>query len=63
MSQLPPATIIPAVTTAQMQAVERRMVDEFQIPLDATLDRVGLKRNFDLLSQLDNEVWAVCKGF
>lgn len=29
----------------------------------ATLDRVGLKRNFDLLSQLDNEVWAVCKGF
>jgi hypothetical protein len=29
----------------------------------ATLDKVGLKRTFDLLSQLDNEVWAVCKGF
>ena len=29
----------------------------------ATLDRVGLKRNFDLLSQLDGEVWSVCKGF
>jgi hypothetical protein len=30
---------------------------------DATLKRVGLKRNFDLLSQLDSEVWEVCKGF
>lgn len=29
----------------------------------ATLDKVGLKRTFDLLSQLDNEVWAACKGF
>jgi hypothetical protein len=29
----------------------------------ATLDRVGLKRNFDLLSRLDSEVWEVCKGF
>ena len=29
----------------------------------ATLDRVGLKRTFDLLSQLDNEVWSACKGF
>jgi hypothetical protein len=29
----------------------------------ATLDKVGLKRTFDLLSQLDNEVWTVCKGF
>jgi hypothetical protein len=29
----------------------------------ATLDRVGLKRNFELLSQLDSEVWDVCKGF
>ncbi len=29
----------------------------------ATLDRVGLKRNFELLSQLDSEVWEVCKGF
>ncbi|MBX3711532.1 MAG: DUF4124 domain-containing protein [Lysobacter sp.] len=29
----------------------------------ATLDRVGLKRNYDLLSQLDREVWEVCKGF
>lgn len=28
-----------------------------------TLDRVGLKRNFELLSQLDSEVWEVCKGF
>lgn len=27
-----------------------------------TLDRVGLKRNFDLLSRLDSEVWEVCKG-
>lgn len=29
----------------------------------ATLDRVGLKRNFDLISRLDSEVWEVCKGF
>lgn len=29
----------------------------------ATLKRVGLKRTFDLLSQLDSEVWDVCKGF
>ncbi len=29
----------------------------------ATLDRVGLKRNFDLLSRLDGDVWSVCKGF
>ncbi|NOT89808.1 MAG: DUF4124 domain-containing protein [Lysobacter sp.] len=29
----------------------------------AMLDRVGLKRNFELLSQLDSEVWEVCKGF
>jgi hypothetical protein len=29
----------------------------------ATLDRVGLKRTYDLLSQLDREVWEVCKGF
>ncbi|MFZ5636973.1 MAG: hypothetical protein ACOY82_10375 [Pseudomonadota bacterium] len=29
----------------------------------ATLDKVGLKRTFDLLSRLDNEVWAACKGF
>lgn len=28
-----------------------------------TLKRVGLKRNFDLLSQLDSEVWEACKGF
>ncbi len=30
---------------------------------EATLKRVGLKRTFDLLSQLDSEVWEVCKGF
>ena len=30
---------------------------------EATLKRVGLKRNFELLSQLDSEVWDVCKGF
>ncbi len=30
---------------------------------ESTLKRVGLKRNFDLLSQLDSEVWEVCKGF
>ena len=30
---------------------------------EATLKRVGLKRTFDLLSQLDSEVWDVCKGF
>lgn len=30
---------------------------------EATLKRVGLKRNFDLLSRLDSEVWEVCKGF
>ena len=30
---------------------------------EATLKRVGLKRNFDLLSRLDSEVWDVCKGF
>jgi len=30
---------------------------------EATLKRVGLKRNFDLLSSLDSEVWEVCKGF
>jgi Domain of unknown function (DUF4124) len=30
---------------------------------EATLKRVGLKRDFDLLSQLDSEVWEVCKGF
>ena len=29
----------------------------------ATLDRVSLKRTYDLLSQLDREVWEVCKGF
>ncbi|MCC7247465.1 MAG: DUF4124 domain-containing protein [Lysobacter sp.] len=29
----------------------------------ATLDRVGFKRDFALLSRLDNEVWDVCKGF
>lgn len=29
---------------------------------EATLKRVGLKRNFDLLSRLDSEVWEVCKG-
>lgn len=29
----------------------------------ATLDRVGLKRTFDLLSRLDGEVWDACKGF
>lgn len=28
----------------------------------ATLDRVGFKRDFALLSRLDNEVWDVCKG-
>lgn len=27
-----------------------------------TLDRVGLKRDFDLLSRLDSEVWDACKG-
>jgi Domain of unknown function (DUF4124) len=30
---------------------------------ETTLKRVGLKRNFDLLSRLDSEVWDVCKGF
>lgn len=30
---------------------------------DATLKRVGLKRTFDMLSQLDGEVWDACKGF
>lgn len=30
---------------------------------EATLKRVGLKRNFDLMSRLDSEVWEVCKGF
>ena len=30
---------------------------------ETTLKRVGLKRNFDLLSRLDSEVWEVCKGF
>jgi Domain of unknown function (DUF4124) len=30
---------------------------------ESTLKRVGLKRNFDLLSQLDSEVWEACKGF
>ncbi len=30
---------------------------------ESTLKRVGLKRTFDLLSQLDTEVWEVCKGF
>lgn len=30
---------------------------------EATLKRVGLKRNFDLLSRLDSEVWERCKGF
>jgi hypothetical protein len=30
---------------------------------EATLKRVGLKRNFDLLSRLDSEVWELCKGF
>ncbi len=30
---------------------------------EATLKRVGLKRNFDLMSRLDSEVWDVCKGF
>lgn len=29
---------------------------------EATLKRVGLKRTYDLLSQLDSEVWDVCKG-
>jgi hypothetical protein len=29
----------------------------------AMLDRVGLKRTYDLLSQLDRDVWEVCKGF
>lgn len=29
----------------------------------STLDRVGFKRDFALLSRLDNEVWDVCKGF
>lgn len=28
-----------------------------------TLDRVGFKRDFALLSRLDNDVWNVCKGF
>lgn len=28
-----------------------------------TLERVGFKRDFALLSRLDNEVWKVCKGF
>lgn len=30
---------------------------------EATLKRAGLKRNFDLMSRLDSEVWEVCKGF
>jgi len=30
---------------------------------DTTLKRVGLKRDFDLLSRLDGEVWDACKGF
>jgi hypothetical protein len=29
---------------------------------EATLKRVGLKRDFDLLSRLDSAVWDVCKG-
>jgi Domain of unknown function (DUF4124) len=29
---------------------------------EKTLEDVGLKRNFDLLSRLDRGVWAVCKG-
>lgn len=29
---------------------------------EATLKRVGLKRDFDLLSRLDGEVWDACKG-
>lgn len=28
---------------------------------DRTLQRVGLKRNFDLLRKLDDEVWAACR--
>lgn len=28
----------------------------------STLDRVGLKRTYDLLSRLDGEVWEHCKG-
>lgn len=30
---------------------------------EATLKRVGLKRDFDLLSRLDGDVWDACKGF
>ena len=30
---------------------------------DATLKRVGLKRTYDQLSQLDGDVWDACKGF
>lgn len=28
---------------------------------EKTLQRVGLKRNFDLLRKLDDEVWAACR--
>lgn len=28
---------------------------------DTTLQRVGLKRNFDLLRKLDDEIWSACR--
>jgi hypothetical protein len=55
-------------TTAMRSTVSRRPTgptpcQAAKAKREATLKRVGLKRTYDLLSQLDSEVWEVCKGF
>ena len=51
------------VRTATRRAAGPTPCQAAKAKREATLKRVGLKRNFDLMSRLDSEVWDVCKGF
>ena len=61
---------IEATRAARLGAVRRQHGKQTEDPCrsakarrDSTLKRVGLHRTFDLLSQLDGDVWDACKGF
>lgn len=61
---------IESMRGARLAAVRQRREPRAEDPCKAakarresTLKRVGLKRSYDLLSQLDGDVWDVCKGF
>ena len=58
-----PSAKAAVIRTANRRASGPTPCQAAKVKREAILKRVGLKRNFDLLSRLDSEVWDVCKGF